>query len=381
MYVDVGINGKEVRAMVDTGASHNFVADRIIEKLGLDLSKLNSRVKAVNSEAKPTKGMATVDFHVGSWQGKCELMAVSLDDFDVILGNDFLVAAKVAVMPHLGGLFIADAGSPSFVSGIYENPGKGKPALLSAIRLIDGLEEENYAAGDAVSGETTQDCAEVLKMEESGPLECVQEVAWGDSKKNLRVEQKKAEANTSYCWKKKAVKVKLYLKTCLGCQDQAERMMKKELSLQLTIHGRRGQSLSRNFSLGFSQACGRTSILCVDRLKIHLTTLENYWKDFYEIKLEEAREAVRVLPMTRVKSKKEIAKILDHRSLRQRKKIRRKDNLVQRGGAEREDATSLQDVNLWRFEDELQRYLVTKRWGVDTTRTLLFSSCGGLLRP
>lgn len=37
---------------------------------------------------------------VGSWEGRCGLMAVPLDDFDVILVKSFLLAAKVAVMPH-----------------------------------------------------------------------------------------------------------------------------------------------------------------------------------------------------------------------------------------------------------------------------------------
>ena len=37
------------------------------------------------------------------------LWAVPLDDFDVILGIDFLLKAKGFVMPHLGGLMIEDA--------------------------------------------------------------------------------------------------------------------------------------------------------------------------------------------------------------------------------------------------------------------------------
>ncbi|KAL0345421.1 UNVERIFIED_CONTAM: hypothetical protein Sradi_4373400 [Sesamum radiatum] len=47
------VNGKEVMAMLDTGATHNFVADREIQKLGLTLAQDSSRIKAVNSKAKP----------------------------------------------------------------------------------------------------------------------------------------------------------------------------------------------------------------------------------------------------------------------------------------------------------------------------------------
>ncbi|KAK4423142.1 hypothetical protein Salat_1896900 [Sesamum alatum] len=53
MYVRVQVNGKEVMAMVDSGATHNFVADYEIQMLGLSLTQYSSRLKAVNLEAKP----------------------------------------------------------------------------------------------------------------------------------------------------------------------------------------------------------------------------------------------------------------------------------------------------------------------------------------
>ncbi|KAK4421846.1 hypothetical protein Salat_2135200 [Sesamum alatum] len=94
MYVRVQLNGKEVMAMVDTGVTHNFVADREIQMLGRSLTQHSSRLEAVNSEAKPIRGIASVDLEVGTWKGKCSLMAVPLDDFDVILGMDFLLLVK-----------------------------------------------------------------------------------------------------------------------------------------------------------------------------------------------------------------------------------------------------------------------------------------------
>lgn len=96
--------------------THNFVAEREIQKLGVKLTQHSSQIKAVNSEAKPIIGMTIVELKVGSWSGQCGLMAIPLDDFDVILGNEFLVA----VMPHLGGLLIAYVDNPSFVKGVYD---------------------------------------------------------------------------------------------------------------------------------------------------------------------------------------------------------------------------------------------------------------------
>ncbi|KAK4380946.1 Retrovirus-related Pol polyprotein from transposon gypsy [Sesamum angolense] len=61
MYVRVQINGKAVIAMLDSGATHNFVADREIQKLGLTLAQHSSHIKAVNSEAEPIQGVACVE--------------------------------------------------------------------------------------------------------------------------------------------------------------------------------------------------------------------------------------------------------------------------------------------------------------------------------
>ncbi|KAL0301977.1 UNVERIFIED_CONTAM: hypothetical protein Sradi_6474500 [Sesamum radiatum] len=74
----VQISGKTVMSMLDTGATHNFVADREIQKLGLTLAQHSSRIKAANSEAKPIQ-----------------------DDFGVILRVDFMLLANAMVKAGL----------------------------------------------------------------------------------------------------------------------------------------------------------------------------------------------------------------------------------------------------------------------------------------
>lgn len=44
--------------MVGTSATHNFLAEREVERLGLVLSKGQSCMKVMNSEAKPITEMA-----------------------------------------------------------------------------------------------------------------------------------------------------------------------------------------------------------------------------------------------------------------------------------------------------------------------------------
>ncbi|KAL0288262.1 UNVERIFIED_CONTAM: hypothetical protein Sangu_2665300 [Sesamum angustifolium] len=58
MFVDLKIHGKPVRAMIDTGATHNHLESAEVERLRLVLEKGVRRVKAVNSAAQPIAGVA-----------------------------------------------------------------------------------------------------------------------------------------------------------------------------------------------------------------------------------------------------------------------------------------------------------------------------------
>lgn len=149
LYVQVEINGHEVMAMVDTGATNNFVADRSVESLGLALRASTSRVKAVNSEAQVIKGSTEAELRMEPWTGKVTLLAVPLDDFDLILGMDFLRKAKASVMPHLGGVMIGEESNPCFVKGVFDRDlGKKGEGMLSAIQVEAGLKhgEVTYLA-------------------------------------------------------------------------------------------------------------------------------------------------------------------------------------------------------------------------------------------
>ncbi|CAH9148831.1 unnamed protein product [Cuscuta epithymum] len=149
MYVNVQINGVEILAMVDTGASHNFVAERLIPKLRLELEENSSKMKTVNAAARDVTGRADVSLKVGDWSGVCSLTVLPLDDFDVILGNEFLLAARVAVFPYLGGMMINDEEKPGFVRGRYTDQGKAKGiAACSAMQIKKGMKRgyETYLA-------------------------------------------------------------------------------------------------------------------------------------------------------------------------------------------------------------------------------------------
>ena len=52
MHVQVLLNGIQVKAMADSGATHNFVATNEASRLDLKLVDDDSQIKAVNSKAQ-----------------------------------------------------------------------------------------------------------------------------------------------------------------------------------------------------------------------------------------------------------------------------------------------------------------------------------------
>ncbi|RVW40269.1 hypothetical protein CK203_082804 [Vitis vinifera] len=56
MHIHAIVNGVKVKALVDSGATHNFVATKEAARLGLRLEEDTSRIKAVNSKAQKIQG-------------------------------------------------------------------------------------------------------------------------------------------------------------------------------------------------------------------------------------------------------------------------------------------------------------------------------------
>ncbi|KAL0448893.1 UNVERIFIED_CONTAM: hypothetical protein Slati_1445700 [Sesamum latifolium] len=73
--------------MIDTGATHNYLARR----LGLVLEKGVGRVKVINSAAQPIAGVAkSMLIKVGPFKGKTNLSVMVMDEFKLIIGLKFL---------------------------------------------------------------------------------------------------------------------------------------------------------------------------------------------------------------------------------------------------------------------------------------------------
>jgi hypothetical protein len=143
MYVPAEANSVESSTILDTSATHNFVATRMVEKFGLKLNKCPSQLKAVNSEVQPVTGIAyLVHLKVGECSGKVNFLVVPLDDFDVILGDKFFVLPRTVAIPFVGGLLIMDDKQPCFERanrGAPRSCGGSKDTTLSVMQLKHGL--------------------------------------------------------------------------------------------------------------------------------------------------------------------------------------------------------------------------------------------------
>jgi len=115
-YVQVEMNGNGAEAMLDIGATHNFVDEYMVQQLGLKVIKCPSKIKAVNSEAKPFFGIAfVVKFKVGEWTGMVNFLIMQLDDFDVILGDEFFVVVKATLLPFIRVMLTSYEKQPRYV--------------------------------------------------------------------------------------------------------------------------------------------------------------------------------------------------------------------------------------------------------------------------
>ncbi|KAK2998242.1 hypothetical protein RJ639_023921 [Escallonia herrerae] len=145
MYVDIKVNGKAIKAMVDTGATHNYISSTEVERLGLTLETRCRRVKAINSATQPEAGIArSVLIKVGPYEGRNNFSIVPMDDFKLILGLEFLRNTKTTVMSCTNSLAML-GNKPCVIPTISPRAGERS---ISALQLKKGLkrEETTYLA-------------------------------------------------------------------------------------------------------------------------------------------------------------------------------------------------------------------------------------------
>ncbi|KAK3006870.1 hypothetical protein RJ639_015535 [Escallonia herrerae] len=109
LYAMVDIAKKTQEALVDTGATHNFMSPRVAKWLGLKPTKDGSWFTAVNVEEQPTKGVVkNVDLRINEWTGNANFNIIDMDELGVVLGMDFMEKLSDTLNPYCGVMMMVE---------------------------------------------------------------------------------------------------------------------------------------------------------------------------------------------------------------------------------------------------------------------------------
>ena len=86
--------------LVDSGATHNFVKEEAAKNFNLKVELRKNMFKVVNLEMERVEGVARqVSLKLGEWVGMTNFTIIPLDDFDVVLGQEFLKQRRQLLCP------------------------------------------------------------------------------------------------------------------------------------------------------------------------------------------------------------------------------------------------------------------------------------------
>jgi len=108
-YVWMKVGGANILTTVDSGASHNFMGEDTARRIGLEFVLAMAQMKTVNSPPIGVLGIAErVDTTLGEWTGNVDFTIVQIDDYEVVLGMEFMKQFDAMIVPHLRKLYIYD---------------------------------------------------------------------------------------------------------------------------------------------------------------------------------------------------------------------------------------------------------------------------------
>ncbi|KAA0046931.1 uncharacterized protein E5676_scaffold298G00320 [Cucumis melo var. makuwa] len=147
MYVDTWINQKPTKStMVDSRATHNFITEVEAKRLNLRWEKDAGGMKAVNSDVLPIIGLVKrTMIRLGGWSGLMDFVVVKVDDFDVVLGIEFLLEHQVIPMP-LAKCLVITGSTPSVVHTDLRQPDGLKMILAMQLKKFLSRDEPTFIA-------------------------------------------------------------------------------------------------------------------------------------------------------------------------------------------------------------------------------------------
>ncbi|MBA0735901.1 hypothetical protein Gogos_019702, partial [Gossypium gossypioides] len=139
IFVDINITGQKRSALVDTRASDLFISKKAVGKLGLSIKKSNRKIKTINSEETPTVGVVRdVELQISEWKGKEEFEVIQLDDYDYVLGLNFLDRIQTSLHPWADQIHIVTGPLSKIVVPVHRDMKVGTK-VLSSIQLVEDV--------------------------------------------------------------------------------------------------------------------------------------------------------------------------------------------------------------------------------------------------
>ena len=141
-FLDLVVHGKTIQALVDMGAMHNFMTTRLAKEVGLQIFPSDVEVKAVNSRAKVARLAHKVPIQMKDWQVQLDFTVMEMNNFDVIIGQDFLKENRVVIVPFCNEIMLV-GGSQTWTFPTHRKRKEVKVQHVSALSLEKAMRESN----------------------------------------------------------------------------------------------------------------------------------------------------------------------------------------------------------------------------------------------
>ncbi|KAF7821490.1 Transposon Ty3-I Gag-Pol polyprotein [Senna tora] len=139
-FVEAKAGDRVTKALVDCGASHNFLQVEEARRLGIHYKDERGWLKAVNSDPIEIFGVARgITVSLGELNGPVDFFVVTMDDYPIVLSMEFSDKLKAVLVPFANTMCISEEGNTSIVP--LEREAKIKAKSISAMQLAKGMEK------------------------------------------------------------------------------------------------------------------------------------------------------------------------------------------------------------------------------------------------
>ncbi|MFQ6662417.1 hypothetical protein Gotur_030260 [Gossypium turneri] len=140
MFADINIVGQKRSALIDMGASNLFISEKAARKL-----------------------IQNVELQIGEWKGKEDFEVIQLDDYNFVLGLNFLDRIQAVLYPWADQIHIITSPLTRIIVPVRRDIKVGAK-VLSSIQLV---EDVSYGGNiDSVKRKDTKAPSEVLVAQE-----------------------------------------------------------------------------------------------------------------------------------------------------------------------------------------------------------------------